>query len=221
MSTGRTIKTQLYEHFARIGKALDSPQRLELLDLLCQCERTVEDLAREANLTVANTSRHLQILKASRMVDSRKEGVKVYYRLGSKKVCDLVCNLRTLAKKNLAEVEQLMTQYFTGGDDFQPVDRQELTARANRGEVIILDVRPEVEYDKAHLPLAKSLPLPQLRSRLAELPQNIEIVAYCRGPYCVLAQEAVNFLKQSGYIARRLVEGVNEWRDAGLEVIDN
>jgi len=221
MTTGRTIKTQLYDHFARIGKALDSPQRLELLDLLCQCERTVENLAFEANLTIANTSRHLQILKASRMVETRKDGVKVYYRLNSKEVCDLMCDLRELAKKNLAEVAQIMDNYFNGGEKLQPVNREELLQRVKQGNITLLDVRPEMEYDKAHLPLAKSIPLTQLKSRLAELPQDLEIVAYCRGPYCVLAQEAVKFLRQNGYKAWRLTEGVIEWRENGLELIEN
>ena len=221
MSRGRTVKIQLYEQFARIGKALDSPQRLELLDLLCQCERTVEDLAKEANLSFANASRHLQILKSSRLVEARKEGVKVYYRLSSKEVCDLVCDLRKLAEKTLAEVEQIMIHYFKGEESLKPVTREDLLKRVRQGNIVLLDVRPEIEYEKAHLPLAKSIPLSQLQSRLAELPQNIEIVAYCRGPYCVLAQEAVDYLRRSGYNAWRLKEGVGEWREAGLEVIDN
>ena len=221
MSTGRIIKNRLYEHFGRIGKALDSPQRLELLDLLCQCERTGEDLAHEANLSTANTSRHLQILKASRMVESRKAGVQVYYRLSSKEVCDLVCDLRKLANKNLAEVNQIMTRYFNEDKSLQPVNREELLERSRQGDVVLLDVRPEIEYNQAHLPWAKSLPLSQLQSRLSELPQGMEIVAYCRGPYCVLAQEAVNYLRQKGYKASRLEEGVTEWREAGLAVIEN
>jgi len=221
MKKGRLIKTRLYEQFARIGKSLDSPQRLELLDLLCQCERTVEDLAVEANLTFANTSRHLQILKASRMVESRKDGVKVFYRLRNREVCDLVCDLRELAKKNLAEVEQITAEYFKGDSNLRPVTLQELRDKVREGVIILLDVRPAIEYDNIHLPYAKSIPLHQLNDRLAELPQNIEIAAYCRGPYCVLAQEAVDFLRSKGYKAWRLEEGVNEWRESGLEVGEN
>ena len=218
MSTGRIIKKQLYEQFARIGKALDSPQRLELLDLLCQTERSVEELAQEANLNFANASRHLQILRNTQLVSVRKEGVKVFYRLADNEICGFFQNMRKLAEKRLAEVRFIMDDYFGNRDKLEAIDRKELISRAKEGSVTILDVRPRMEYESGHLPNAKSIPLSELKSRLDELPRGQVIVAYCRGPYCVLAKEAVDYLKAKGYEAIRLEDGVWEWHDAGLPV---
>ncbi len=215
---GRIVKEQIYEHFARIGKALDSPQRLELLDLLCQGERTVEYLAHEAHLNFANASRHLQILRGARLVDTRKEGVHVFYSLSSDEVCLLFRNLRELAKKHLAEVNKIMEDYFGKPDQMEPINRKELLARASKHISIILDVRPREEYDSVHLLFAKSIPLKELKSRMNELPKDREIIAYCRGSYCVLAHEAVQILKSKGYNAKRLEDGVREWQSAGFPV---
>ena len=214
----RIAKEQMYEHFARIGKALDSPQRLELLDLLCQGERAVEYLAREAHLNFANASRHLQILRSARLVDTRKEGVRVFYRLSSDDVSVFFRNLRDLGKKHLAEVNQIMGDYFGKSEQMEPINRKELLARARNDGVIILDVRPKEEYESAHLLSAISIPLKELKSRMNELPKNQEIIAYCRGPYCVLAHEAVQILKSKGYNAKRLEDGVWEWQNKGLPV---
>jgi rhodanese-related sulfurtransferase len=216
MERARWVKQQLYEQFARIGKALDSPQRLELLDLLCQGERPVEDLAKEANLSLANTSRHLQILRGARLVDVRREGRWIYYRLADDDVCSFFRSMRILAEKRLSEVHQIMENYFGDRESLEPVDRSSLLARAQRGQVIILDVRPRLEYESSHLPHAVSVPLRELKNYLDKLPEDHEIVAYCRGPYCVLAQEAVHYLQSKGYRAIRLEDGILEWKDAGL-----
>jgi rhodanese-related sulfurtransferase/DNA-binding transcriptional ArsR family regulator len=217
-SLARETKDRLYEQFARLGHSVSSPKRLELLDLLGQSEKTVETLAGQSAMSVANTSRHLQILRAARLVETRKSGLYVLYRLADDEVGTFVRGLRRLAEKRMAEIDRLIADYFNAPRLLQPVDRRKLLRRAKSGEVIILDVRPEDEYDTGHLPFAVSIPLSQLKVRLKELSPRKEIVAYCRGPYCVLAQEAVSFLRQRGFKALRLEDGVAEWSEAGLPV---
>ncbi len=218
MSSARIVKSQLYEQFARIGKALDNPHRLELLDLLCQAERSVEDLAKEARLTVANASRHLGVLRSARLVETRKERVRVFYRLADEKVCAFFRSMLNFAETRLAEIDLIMRDYYDAPSLLNPVDRATLIEKSKQGKLIILDVRPVEEYRQGHLPSAQSIPLAELESRLTEIPQNCEIAAYCRGPYCVLAQEAVNRLRDKGYSAYRLADGVHDWREAGLPV---
>lgn len=218
MLQGRQVKQQLYEQFTRIGKAVDSPQRLELLDVLCQGERNVEDLAEEAHLSFANASRHLQILRAARLVETRRDGVRIYYRLADEEVCSFFREMRKLAEKRLAEVRQIMEDYFGERRSLEAVNRKSLIKRVRTGQVILLDVRPRAEYESAHLPHAISVPLREISKHLDNLPRDQEIVAYCRGPYCVLAQEAVKFLQSRGYRASRLEDGVLEWNEAGLPI---
>ena len=215
----RNFKNHVYEQLARIGKALASPQRLEILDLLGQgIPRSVESLAREAHLSVANTSRHLQILRAARMVETQKDGVFVYYRLVDEAVADLSRTLRVLAHSRLAELEQITRHYFQGRDSLEPINRKTLLARAKKGEVIVLDVRPAEEYQAGHLPHARSIPFADLEVRVSELPKKTDIVAYCRGPYCVWAGEAVALLRDKGFQAVRLEDSVHDWRAHGLPV---
>jgi rhodanese-related sulfurtransferase/DNA-binding transcriptional ArsR family regulator len=218
MPAARDTKDKLYAQFAHLGHALASPKRLELLDLLCQSEKTVETLAEHSNMSVANTSRHLQILRAARLVDRRPDGVFVYYRLGGNDVCDFFRNFRRLADRRIAEIDRIVAEYFDPSTQLQPVNRKTLLKQIRAGEVVILDVRPSDEYNAGHLPLAVSIPLAQLRRRLKELPPDGEIVAYCRGPYCVLAQEAVTMLRLKGFKAYRLEDGIAEWRDSGMPV---
>ncbi len=214
----RPVKDSLYEQFARIGKAVASPKRIELLDLLCQGERSVEALAQAANMPVKNTSAQLKELRLARLVETRREGTRVYYRLADDAVCGFFFTLRDLARTRLTEVEQIARDYFESPDHLEPVRQEDLLSRAQSGEVVVVDVRPREEYEAGHIPGAISLPLPELEDRLSELPQENEIVAYCRGPYCVLAPEAVTIMRARGFRARRLEEGFPEWRAAGLPV---
>jgi rhodanese-related sulfurtransferase/DNA-binding MarR family transcriptional regulator len=215
----RAAKTALFDEFARATKALASGRRLELLDVLANGERTVEALAGEVGLSVANTSQHLQILRQAGLVSSRREGTSVHYRLASPEVFELWRTLRTLAASRLAEVERLAAAYLGSRDELKPVTREELTRRLRDGDdLVVLDVRPAAEYAAGHLPGAISIPVGELRRRLAELPGEREIVAYCRGPYCAFAHEAVGLLREEGYAARRLEDGLPEWQAAGLAV---
>lgn len=214
----RTFKDAIYEQLARIGKALSSPKRLELLDLLCQAPRTVESLAREANQSVANASQHLQVLRAARLVGAEKNGLFVTYRLADEAVCDFYRTLRLLAESRLAEIDRATRDYLEGREGMEPVDREALLQRVQKGEVVVLDVRPTVEYEAGHIPGAWSVPLKELEARLEELPREQEIVAYCRGPYCMLAVEAVERLRAHGFEATRLEQSVSDWRALGHEV---
>ncbi len=214
----RAFKESLYGELGRIGKALASPQRLELLDLLSQGEWAVEDLAREAALTVANTSRHLQVLRQARLVESRKAGLYVYYRLADDAVYDLWAALRVTGERQLAEVERLLALYQRDPSALEPLTREALRARLASGEVIALDVRPAREFAQGHIAGALSIPYDQLDARLAELPADREIVAYCRGPYCLFAHDALALLTAHSYRARRLLDGYSDWRAAGLPV---
>ncbi len=215
----RVFKERVYEQVARISKAVASPQRLELLDLLSQSPRTVEHLAQEAHLTVANASRHLQILRGAKLIEADKEGVFVRYRVADAAVADFFRSLRVLAAGRLAELDQLTRQFFRDHDTLEPVDRKALLARARKGLITVLDVRPPGEYRAGHIPGAVSMPLNALKERLAELPRDQDIVAYCRGPYCVLAAQAVAVLREHGFRALRLEDGVVDWRAHGLPIV--
>jgi rhodanese-related sulfurtransferase len=215
----RTAKQALFDEFARVGKALASGRRIELLDVLANGERTVEGLARQLGLSVANTSQHLQVLRQAGLVATRREGTSVHYRLAAPEVFELWRALRTLASSRLAEVERLAAAYLGARDQLEPITRQELARRlADGDELVVLDVRPTEEHAAGHLPGAVSIPLAELRRRLAELPRDREIVAYCRGPFCAFAHEAIAVLTDAGLTARRLEDGLPEWAAAGLAV---
>jgi rhodanese-related sulfurtransferase len=215
---GREFKDALFTEFARIAAAFASPKRIELIDLLAQGDRNVETLAGEAGLTLANTSRHLQILKGAGLVIARKDGLQVFYRLADPLVLEGYRALQALARARLAEVDRLLHDYFGNVDGLEPVASADLLTRARRRDVVVIDVRPREEYAAGHIAGALSVPLAELERRLAELPAKRKIVAYCRGPYCVLAAEAVRTLRRRGRDAVRLAEGFPEWRDAGLPV---
>jgi len=216
--THRQFKDRLYGQFARIGKALSSPHRLEILELLAQSERTVESLATEIGVSLANASQHLQVLRQAALVESRKDGLFVYYRLAATEVFDLSRVLRTVAEGRLAEFERLIREHFSARDDAEAVPMAELLKRARSKQVVILDTRPAGEYVAGHIPGAISVPVDDLKRRLQELTKGKEYVAYCRGPYCVYADRAVELLQANGRRARRLLDGFPEWRAAGLPV---
>jgi rhodanese-related sulfurtransferase/DNA-binding MarR family transcriptional regulator len=214
----RIFKDAIYEQFARIGKAVSSPKRLEILDLLCQGERTVDVLAKESGLTVANASQHLQVLRASRLVEAEKVGLFVTYRLADQAVCELFRAMRILAESRLAEVEQIKRRFLEGREGMEPVDKDVLLKRVREGSVTVLDVRPEEEYRAGHIPGAISIPLNEIERHLSDLPRDQEIVAYCRGPYCVLSIQAVEILRAKGFHAVRLEEGVQDLRAMGFPI---
>jgi rhodanese-related sulfurtransferase len=214
----RAFKDRLYAEFAIIGKALASPHRLELLDLLAQGSRSVEELAHEAGLSIANASAHLQVMRRARLVEAEKRGTYTLYRLAAPEVFTLYRTLRDLGSARLAEVDRLVETYLTDRHDLEPVDKEELRRRFEDDGVLVLDVRPSVEYAQGHIPGARSIPVEELEHRLAELPPDREIVAYCRGPYCVYADEAARLLQDRGYTVRRLTEGFPEWRAAGYPI---
>ena len=208
----------LYEHLSRVGHALASPSRLALLDLLRQGPRTVEALSREAGLTLANASQHLKVLRQARLVEAEKRGIHVSYRLGGPAVDDFYRALRALAEARLAEVQQIARAFLEKRGGLEAVDTRVLLERVRAGEVTILDVRPVEEYRAGHIRGAVSVPLNELQKRMKELPQGREIVAYCRGPYCVLAPQAVTILRARGRRAMAMGDGVAEWRARGLPV---
>ena len=215
---GREAKDRLYEQFARTAKALASPKRIELLELLAQGERPVDALASSTGMGLTNTSAHLQVLRQARLVETRKEATRVYYRLADQGVAAFVGALRDLARARLAEVDRVVRDYFVARDALEPVSRAELVERAASGDVLVLDVRPAEEFAAGHIPGAVSVPLDELEAALSRLPRRARIVAYCRGPYCVLAPQAVQRLRAGGFDARRLEDGMPEWRLAGLPV---
>ena len=215
---GRQFKDSIYEQFSRIGKAVSSPRRLELLDLLCQGEKTVETLSRETGLTLANASQHLQVLRTARLVETEKEGLYVKYRLADQMVCQFFRAMRVLAENRLAEVEMIKRRFLAGREGMEPVDRKDLLKRVQDSAVTVLDVRPKAEYLSGHIPGALSVPLGKLEELLANLPKDQEIVAYCRGPYCVLAVQAVEMLRKKGFKATRLEEGVQDWMAMGFSI---
>jgi len=214
----RAFKADLYRQFARLGKALASPARLELLDLLAQGERSVEDLAQEANLGVANASAHLQALGRAQLVASRKAGLRVYYRLADQSVFRLWVALREAGEHQLAEIDRLVATYLQDRQSLQPISSEELARRLTDGETLVLDVRPLLEYRQGHIAGARSIPVEELEQRLAELAPHRQIVAYCRGPYCVFADEAVTVLRAHGFSAERYAEGYPDWAVAGFPV---
>jgi rhodanese-related sulfurtransferase/DNA-binding transcriptional ArsR family regulator len=214
----REFKDIVFQQFARMAHAFSAPKRLEIVDVLSQGERDVETIAREARSSVANTSRHLQVLKHARLVETRKEGVRVIYRLADADVVRCWKNLQSLAESLLPDVRDAVRRYFEERDGMEPISRDELKRKVRKGEVIVLDVRPVEEYEAGHIPEAVSLPLSELTKRLSEIPADREVVAYCRGPYCVLSAEAVVRLREAGYHAVRLADGLPEWREAGLKV---
>ena len=214
----RLFKDRLYGQFARIGKALSNPHRLEILELLAQSERTVDSLATEIGLSLANTSQHLQALRQAALVHSRKDGLFVYYRLAGAEVFELSRVLRTVAEGRLAELERLIREHFSDRVDAEAVSMAELLKRARSRQVVILDTRPASEYIAGHIAGAVSVPVDDLQRRLHQLTRGKEYVAYCRGPYCVYADRAVEMLRAHGRRARRLTDGFPEWRAAGLPV---
>ena len=219
MTSARGFKDAIYEQLARVGKATSAPARLELLDLLSQGPRTVEALAQQAALTVANASRHLQVLRAARLVEATKRGAHVEYRLADDAVAGFYLALRGVAETRLAEVAQLTRAYLTERGALEELGGDELLRRVRRGEVTVLDVRPADEFHAGHLPGARSIPVGELAARLAEVPRDRAVVAYCRGPYCVMAIEAVALLRKRGYTAHRLEHGVAHWRARGGRVV--
>lgn len=214
----RRFKDSIYEQLGRIGKAVAAPKRIELLDLLCQGPRTVEALAEQAALSVANASQHLKVLRAARLVEAEKQGLYVEYRLADQQVCRFFVVLRELAQSRLAEVEQVTRTYFEERGALEAVAGDELLRRVRRGEVTVLDVRPVEEYRAGHIPGAISIPVTELKARLSELPRKRDIVAYCRGPYCFMAVEAVELLRGKGLVAHRLEQGVADFRALGWRV---
>ena len=217
MST-QGFKSELFDQFARVGKALSNGHRLEIIEFLAQGAHSVETLARKTGLSIANTSKHLQILRQAGLVEARKHGVFVYYRLAGDDVLELLNALRTVARRHLAEVDRLIQTYLSVKDELEPVPPDELMQRLNKGLVTVIDVRPEDEYAAGHVPGAINIPLSDLEARLEKLDADGEYVAYCRGPHCVLAFDAVQRLREKGYQARRLQDGMPEWKQAGLPV---
>ena len=214
----RTIKDELFHEFSRIGKAISSPKRLEMLDLLAQAERTVEAIAAQTDLSVKNASAHLRVLRSARLVATRKESTYVFYRLADAAVMGLVQSVEAVARARLAEVQRLVEDYYADPGDLEPVSADELRRRLAENDVVLLDVRPAEEYRAGHIPGAWSMPIDELKARLAELPRDREVIAYCRGPYCLFSLEALTELRRDGRRARRMEAGVLEWKAAGRPV---
>jgi rhodanese-related sulfurtransferase len=214
----REAKASLSEEFAYLAKALSSGKRVELLDLLCQAERSVETLARLTGMGVTNTSQHLQILRAARLVEVRKEGTRSLYGVSEPAVCTFLYAMERLARSRLGEADRIAREYIDRRDEVEPVGREELLDRVRKNDAVVIDVRPAEEYEAGHVAGAISVPLDELKGRLAEIPCDAEVVAYCRGPFCVLAPQALEVLLEAGIRARRLDGGLPEWRAAGHPV---
>lgn len=214
----RAFKRELFEQFARIGKALASGARIELLDLLCQTERTVEQLADETGLSVANVSQHLQVMRRARLVEVRREGLYAFYRLADENVFRVWQAMRALGEARLLEVQDVVRTYLKDREQMEAVTAEELARRLADGDVLVLDVRPPEEYRAGHIPGAVSIPVGELKLRLKELPRRKEIVAYCRGPYCVQSDTAVALLSANGFKVRRMAVGLPDWRASGWPV---
>ena len=212
----RILKDLLYDQVARVGKALSSPKRLEILEMLAQGEKAVETISTEVAIDNKLASAHLKALKEARLVQTRRDGKRIFYSLTGPDVAQLGVTLRQVAEEHLVELQMAVKSMMAEPDRMVSIGRKELMDQAKRGEVIVLDVRPQQEFDTAHLPYARSMPLSELSQRLAELPRDVEIVAYCRGPFCLMSDEAVKLLQASGYHARKSFDGVSEWRAAGL-----
>ncbi len=216
--SGRQTKDLLYEQVARIGKAVSSPKRLELLEILAQGEKTVEILASEASIDTKLASAHLKVLKEARLVETRRDGRFIVYRLTGSDVSALWVTLRAVAEEHLVELRVALAQLFSAPEKLDAENRAGLLRKARQGDVVVLDVRPEEEFRQGHLPHARSIPLAELKRRLAELPTDKEIVAYCRGPFCLMSNEAVELLKARGYRASKIADGLPEWVAAGMPV---
>jgi rhodanese-related sulfurtransferase/predicted transcriptional regulator len=214
----RTFKNQMYDQFARVVRAMANPHRLELIDLLAQGERSVEDLAREASLSIANASQHLQTLRAAQLVEVRREGLYAYYRLADESVFRVWQSIRDLGESRLAEIDRIVQTFLANRADLEAVSAEDLVRRMRTNGLVVLDVRPPEEYRAGHIPGARSVPVSEVESTLKEISPEHEVVAYCRGPYCVFADEAVALLKAHGYKAQRLEGGLPDWRAAGLPV---
>ena len=211
-------KTNLYEHVARIGKALSSPKRLELIELLAQGEKTVEMLAAQAKIDIRLASAHLKALRESRLVEARRDGKYIHYRLSGLDVARLWMNVREVAEEHLVELRVALEQMTATPDALSSESRASLLTKARSGDILVIDVRPGNEYEAGHLPFARSMPLAELEKRLADLPTDREIVAYCRGPFCLMSDEAVQLLRQRGYTAHKIADGVTEWLASGLPI---
>lgn len=216
MDQDRALKDVLYEQVARLARAAGSPKRLELIELLCQSEKSVDTLAQQAQISVKLASAHLKQLKAARLVDTRRDGKYVLYRLADEAVAGLWVSLRLLAENRMLELQAALTEL--AGEVLEPLDRETVLKKARRGEIVVIDVRPEEEYRAGHLPYARSVPLSELRRRFDELPKARTVVVYCRGPFCVMSGKAVTQLRKKGFDARRLDDGVAEWGFHGLPV---
>jgi rhodanese-related sulfurtransferase len=214
----REFKDELFGQLARVTKALSSPRRLELVDLLAQRERSVEELAELAEMSVANTSQHLQELRAASLVKVRREGLRAHYSLANESVFRVWQAIRDLGQIQIAEIDRIVAAYATDRGKFEELGAEELMRRMADGDVVVLDVRPKAEFEAGHIRSARSVPVPELRRRIAEIPKGLEIVAYCRGPFCVYADEAAALLRRNGYRARRLKIGYPDWKYAGLPV---
>ena len=214
----RAAKDDLYDGFAEVAKALSSGRRAEIVDVLAQGERTVEEIATEIDQSVANTSHHLRALARAGLVTTRRDGTRIYYALSSQRVAELWLAMRDVAGEHVAGLQRLAAAYLGGREGIEQVDRDELARRLKGGELILLDVRPPAEFAAGHIAGSRSVPVAELRRHLRALPKDVEVVAYCRGPYCAYADEAVRELTKKGFRARRLSEGFPEWRRAGLPV---
>jgi rhodanese-related sulfurtransferase len=211
MKAERTLKDNLYEQVARMAKAMASPKRLELIELLCQAPKSVDLLAREAGISIKLTSAHLKALRGARVVETERQGKNIIYRIASPEIPRFWVLLRSLAQDRLFELQDALRSLTASGDEWHGENRDALLRKAKDGEVVVIDVRPPTEYQQSHFPHARSMPLDELRARLAELPRDKPIVAYCRGPYCLMSADAVRFLKEQGYAAQQLREGVADW----------
>ena len=217
----RKTKDLLYEEVARIGKAVSSPKRLELLEILAQGAKTVEVLAAEANIDIKLASAHLKVLKAARLVVAERDGRFIAYRLSGDDVSALWVNLRTVAEEHLVELKVAMDGIFSAPEKLDAETRKSLMSKARRGDVVVIDVRPTAEYENGHLPFARSMPLDEIRQRIKELPVDKDIVAYCRGPFCMMSAEAVTLLKEHGLRAYKIADGTPEWQAAGLPLAES
>lgn len=214
----RAAKSYLYEHVARIGKSLSSPKRLELLELLAQGEKAVETLSAQAGIDMRLTSAHLRALREARLVDTRRDGKYIFYRLSGPDVAQLWVSLRETAEEHLVELRLALEEMSSDPDSLCCESRESLLQKARQGEIVVIDVRPASEFAAGHLPFARSLPLAELEKRLADLPVDRAIVAYCRGPFCLMSDEAVKLLRARGYAARKITDGVSEWAAGGLPI---
>jgi rhodanese-related sulfurtransferase/DNA-binding transcriptional ArsR family regulator len=214
----KTIKAQLYEHVARIGKAISSPKRLELIELLAQGEKTVDTLSAQAGIDMRLASAHLRCLREARLVETRRAGKFIHYRLSGPDVAQLWIDVREVAAEHLVELRVALDQMAAAPETLSGESRESLLARARSGDIVVIDVRPAAEYAAGHLPCARSMPLAELEQRLADLPAGKDIVAYCRGPFCLMSDEAVRLLRQRGYSAHKIPDGVTEWRAGGLPI---